>query len=681
MDEIRSTDESTVESQADTLSDADDHLSQSTDDLESTNGDQFTTSKAHFNLQVSELKAGASALRVSSIQAEALVFRQGAISSSQTPSPSQCYALLAPVPSNAAAFALSSRIDHLHFTATRLLAVAAVRNEVEILLHDLRRKRESLHDFVKVALNSRLCQEARNNPHIQDNTSPTASRPPVVDTRRWLELPPDMAHMSPVACGIYVIVASLHLLKSLPLKTCAALIASILALLNSIPALGESGDSIKCTTDMRTILSMLGLDATFVPYITCPKCHQNHTEATAPEVCGISRAPDDPPCSEPLFPPEEDGVSRVAFRRYLHRDINEWIAETVCQYEDVLLPNSCRPEQEPSTKHDIWDAPVTRDFRDIDGSYFFWPALEGDVRLLFTLHYDGFNPLGNRIAGKQIYSGGLYMACLNLPSDIRYKAENMLLVGVIPGPSSPSEDEINSFLRLIIDDILPLWYTGIHLQRTRKYTGGRHCRAVIIPLVCDSLAANQLGGSGYHSSGTFCTYCHLPIQELSSNLDPSTWKSRTCEEHREHAEKWNTARTFADRKALLLSSGYRYTPLLDLPYWDSIKMVVIDMMHLFFLNIIERHCRTLFRMNSSREDGDGSDVALPKDPFIVTAEEWKEAHSIFHSVASEDDAKKQLVSLRLPVLKALALHADLRIENVKSKKAYAEILVGQVVSP
>ncbi|KZV71759.1 hypothetical protein PENSPDRAFT_577150 [Peniophora sp. CONT] len=272
------------------------------------------------------------------------------------------------------------------------------------------------------------------------------------------------------------------------------------------------------------------------------------------------------------------------------------------------------------------------------------------------------------------------MACLNLPPDIRFKEENMLLVGAIPGPSSPSDDQINSTLHLITGDILPLWNAGIYLRQTPMYPSGRRCRAVIIPLVCDTLAANQLSGAGAHGAGTFCTYCHLRLQDISLNLDPTTWESRTCAEHRKHAEEWNTLRTQEARKALHLKTGWRYTPLLDLPYWDSVKMVVLDMMHLFFLNIIDRHCRVVFGMNSNRDDGDGSDAVLPNEPYIVTSDEWRQAHAIFHSVESDDDAKKQLTALRLPVLKALALHAGLRVERTRRKAIYATVLVEQMVS-
>ncbi|KAG2746883.1 hypothetical protein P692DRAFT_20699316, partial [Suillus brevipes Sb2] len=64
----------------------------------------------------------------------------------------------------------------------------------------------------------------------------------------------------------------------------------------------------------------------------------------------------------------------------------------------------------------------------------------------FALHKDFFNPEGLNIRGASTSCGIISMACLNLPVDIRYKPENMYLVGIIPGPKQLSLENLNHYI-------------------------------------------------------------------------------------------------------------------------------------------------------------------------------------------------------------------------------------------
>ena len=44
----------------------------------------------------------------------------------------------------------------------------------------------------------------------------------------------------------------------------------------------------------------------------------------------------------------------------------------------------------------------------------------------------------------------------NLPREIRYNQENIIICGLIPGPKEPSYD-INSFLEPLVEELLVLW--------------------------------------------------------------------------------------------------------------------------------------------------------------------------------------------------------------------------------
>lgn len=150
---------------------------------------------------------------------------------------------------------------------------------------------------------------------------------------------------------------------------------------------------------------------------------------------------------------------------------------------------------------------------------------------------DGFNPFTNRQAGKKISTCGVYLVCLNLPPEIRYRSENVFLAGVIPGPSQPSLHQINYILKPLIDDFLVLWEKGLYLMRTLNYPGGRHVRAAIIPLVCDLPAARQMAGLGSHTSRNFCSECLLDLHNMDE-LDPSKWPHRSYSRHKKIARQW-----------------------------------------------------------------------------------------------------------------------------------------------
>ena len=55
--------------------------------------------------------------------------------------------------------------------------------------------------------------------------------------------------------------------------------------------------------------------------------------------------------------------------------------------------------------------------------------------------------------------GIIYLVIENLPQSERFKVENMIVVGCIPGPKEP-KGNINSFLNPLVNELLELW-TGI----------------------------------------------------------------------------------------------------------------------------------------------------------------------------------------------------------------------------
>ena len=48
------------------------------------------------------------------------------------------------------------------------------------------------------------------------------------------------------------------------------------------------------------------------------------------------------------------------------------------------------------------------------------------------------------------------MVLVNLPCEIRFRKENIIIIGVIPGPKEPKGNN-NFFLKPLVDELLDLW--------------------------------------------------------------------------------------------------------------------------------------------------------------------------------------------------------------------------------
>ena len=63
----------------------------------------------------------------------------------------------------------------------------------------------------------------------------------------------------------------------------------------------------------------------------------------------------------------------------------------------------------------------------------------------------------------------IYMVVMNLPKKECFKPENLIVVGIIPGPKDPKH-YINSFLQPLVDDLIDLW-DGVILDTNISGTG------------------------------------------------------------------------------------------------------------------------------------------------------------------------------------------------------------------
>lgn len=262
------------------------------------------------------------------------------------------------------------------------------------------------------------------------------------------------------------------------------------------------------------------------------------------------------------------------------------------------------------------------------------------------------------------------MICLNLPIHLRYRLENVYLVGIIPGPREPSLHEINHLLRPLVNELLQLWKVGYFLTRTSTRAAGRLVRVALIPLICDLPAARKTGGFMGHRAHIFCSFCRLPRADIN-NVNQDTWPKRhSWEEHIAHAQMWRDSPTKAKREAIQSQHGIRWSELLRLPYWDPTRFTVLDAMHNLFLGEFQHHCREVWQMNIK---GGKQKVLEPHDSAKQTEQLLKASRAI------QRGSRSALLSLRKGYLVSLAqVNGVVLTGEVRTRASYAEALLSWV---
>lgn len=124
--------------------------------------------------------------------------------------------------------------------------------------------------------------------------------------------------------------------------------------------------------------------------------------------------------------------------------------------------------------------------------------------LVLSLNVDGFQPW-KRVA----YSiTPMIMMVLNLPENLRHKAEHLLLAGLIPGPKAPKE--LNPFMVKLVEELKTLYRTGIEFKD--PLTGEIATARVKLLNICADIPAlsallYQQSVAAHHG----CFKCHLMV--------------------------------------------------------------------------------------------------------------------------------------------------------------------------
>ncbi|KAL5512094.1 hypothetical protein ACEPAG_3615 [Sanghuangporus baumii] len=381
--------------------------------------------------------------------------------------------------------------------------------------------------------------------------------------------------------SILALVAWLHLMYHLPHKACNLM----LHLLKHIfILLGAGSPGWTPIVTLQAAYRKLGLHDRFLLMPMCSGCHR----IFPPD------SPDDlecPECQIALFDAHTRTQQKKIKLKYPFFPISQQLAEIIMQpgIEDVM--DSWRNyEHKEGEYRDISDGKFWNSLKGPDGKLFFDQSPEQDtaneLRIGLTLGFDGFSFTQSK-SGKTHSSDVLSFSIANLPIQLRYRPRYLLLTGAAPGPKGLSTEQTQYILEPVVDDLLTLYKHGFIVPMPR-FLQGRLCRVVLIAGCMDHIAlCKACAMSGHASSNDFCTKCKAPRNSLmtSEGLKDS-FPHRSGEENRRLAFEYRKIDDEDEKQEFFTTHGVGYTELSRLPYFDLVRMAVIDPMHNVLLGIM-----------------------------------------------------------------------------------------------
>ena len=227
---------------------------------------------------------------------------------------------------------------------------------------------------------------------------------------------------------------------------------------------------------------------------------------------------------------------------------------------------------------DIYDGRIWHEFNSLIGHNF----LSAPMSYLLTLNVDWFQPFLHT----QYSVGAMYLTIQNLPRNIRCKEENVILVGVLPGPSEPRL-AMNSYLSPFVEELKQGWERGFAVTTSEGVQV--RIRVALTCIACDIPASRKVSGFIGHNASLACNKClkTFPVQFGTpinySGFDRENWTPRSCRLHHSHCQEILQATTKSGMRKMESKYGFRYSVLLDLPYFDPVRFTAIDTMHNLYL--------------------------------------------------------------------------------------------------
>ncbi|KAG1862061.1 hypothetical protein DFJ58DRAFT_657027 [Suillus subalutaceus] len=242
---------------------------------------------------------------------------------------------------------------------------------------------------------------------------------------------------------IIIMVAILHAKHHVSFRACALILHCVTTILLSLGILHPTQP---LPTTLNTVIHHLDLHDRFTIYPVCGHCHRIFpTDIPTNALCSD--------CDSRLFKPVSNRLFRMVTGRKAQRPPP--VCAAPIQVPSSLLANflahgdneaACESWRsrtvKPGELHDISDGEVWRTIQGPDQAPFFsGTETSQELRIGVTMSLDWY------VITHTVFS--------------MYRAENLLVSFMTPGPTEPTGAQLQNYLRLVVDDLLQLYEEGV----------------------------------------------------------------------------------------------------------------------------------------------------------------------------------------------------------------------------
>ena len=164
--------------------------------------------------------------------------------------------------------------------------------------------------------------------------------------------------------------------------------------------------------------------------------------------------------------------------------------------------------------------------------------------------------------------GVIYLILLNIPQSFRHNIENIIFVGVIPGPKEPLLT-LNSYLAPLVQELNELWF-GQYIKTDSN--ASIFIKVALALITCDIPALKKVSGFLGYAAVLGCSRCLKRFDYVDGRQccggfkDQLSLTMRNNQQHRRDCQRLSLADTRTMLHDMEMEIGVRYSLLLELMY-------------------------------------------------------------------------------------------------------------------